>query len=265
VREILLTHYLEFYRPGSRRVGHAAGRFLGEAIKDGGIALAIATPRAASGIFEELSQMRQDPFVALRDGRLVLRQSTATLAHFMRGDIIERDYFERSVGATVRAGRRTADGRKLHVYGDMVGVLWRRGLFHEAIELEALFNGLQREEGFGLFCAYPIDVFSDEFTPGQVGGILGSHTHLLPAPNSTELGRALDRAIDEVLGAQADGMRARFEARARRDGPSIPKPEQNILWLRSNLPDAGAILDRARVMYDADAPRAYLRQDHGSL
>jgi hypothetical protein len=148
----------------------------------------------------------------------------------------------------------------------MAGVLWQRESFKAAVALENLWNALLRDVPFELYCGYPIDLFGEDFNVHRVGEILETHTHLLPAPNSADLGRVFDRAMDDVLGEQARDVRARFAARARRDGPAIPKPEQNILWLRSNLPEhATAILERARALYEDATVRLYLRQDHSRL
>jgi hypothetical protein len=214
----------------------------------------------------QLTRMRLDPVDAMRNERLQLTDSSRMLSRFLDGDVIDGARFNATVGNVLRTARERVGNAPLRAFGDMVGVLWLRGLRQTAVELERRWNELQRELGFGLFCGYPIDVFGAEFTPDRIQGVLDEHSHVLPFGDSTELGRALDRAIDDVLGAEGAVVRSRMGSRARRDGPPAPKPEQIILWLRGNLPDyAQAILDRARELYEAAAPRMYLRQEHSSL
>ena len=76
-----------------------------------------------------------------------------TLGLFMRDGQPDRELFEQSVGAVVR--RVAAAGRPVHAYGEMVALLWAQGAVRAALELEAMWNGLQREVRFSLLCAYP--------------------------------------------------------------------------------------------------------------
>ena len=47
------------------------------------------------------------------------------------------------------------------VYGEMVGLLWSRGMTIAAMRLEELWNELQCELPFTLLCGYPIDCSPD--------------------------------------------------------------------------------------------------------
>lgn len=257
------AHFLEFARPGERRRGQSAGRFLAGALKRGGIAIAIATPANASAILGQLARMGVDPVDALQQKRLILLESSEMLSRFFSDEAIDAVQFDRSVGAALREAHRRAGEAPLRAFGDMVGVLWQDERRDAAVELERLWNVLQHELGFSLFCGYPIDVFGSEFSPDALEGVLETHTHMLPSGSSAELGRALDLAMDDVLGSDAGSVRARMSSRAPRDGPAMPKPEQIILWLRGHLPEyAETIVQRTRELYEAAAPRMYLRQDH---
>lgn len=260
------AHFLEFHRPGSRRAAEGAGRFLHGALRRGGIALAIATPRNAAGILAQLDSMGCEPQHHIRDGSLVVRDSAQMLARFSNKDVIDAERFHGTVGSQIREAVERAGQAPVRAFGDMVGILWQREERRAAIELERLWIDLQRELGFALFCAYPIDVFGREFCADEVTEIFDTHTHVFPSAGSAELGRVLDRAIDEVLGAQAEDARSHMASfRDERSCATMPKTEQMILSIRAHLPDrAEAILARARVLYDAASPRVFLRQEHSS-
>src|SRR6185312_4095495 len=98
-------------------------------------------------------------------------------------------------------------------YGEMVGLLWRAGEFDAAIRLEELWNELLKSGDASLFCAYPIDIFSADFKVGKVDALLCAHTHLLPVDPA--LDGALNRAMDEVLGARVEGLRQLVQANYR--------------------------------------------------
>jgi anti-sigma regulatory factor (Ser/Thr protein kinase) len=66
---------------------------------------------------------------------------------------VDRAGFDATVGTAIRAA--AAGGRPVRAFGEMVALLWERGDVSGALELEALWNGLQRELPFSLYCAYP--------------------------------------------------------------------------------------------------------------
>ena len=65
------------------------------------------------------------------------------------------------------------------------------------------WNGLLRSSNISLFCAYPIDVFGEEFHVENVDALLCAHTHMVPIDD--ELESALNRAMNEVLGERVAG------------------------------------------------------------
>jgi len=259
------AHFLEFDRPAQRRTGISAGRFLCGALKEGGVAVAIATPRSTTGILAQLARMGRDPVTVMQSGELVLLDSAETLSRFFHDGAVDAEQFDRTVGAAVRLAHERANGAPLRAFGDMVGLLWQRGDRQAAVDLERLWNSLQKSLGFALFCTYPIDVFGEEFGAEELKGVFATHTHVFPSASSADLGRVLDRAMDEMLGPQARDVRSRMSTRAGDVLAPMPKAEQTILWLRTHLPDvAAAILNRARELYEMGTPRVYLREEHSS-
>jgi hypothetical protein len=69
----------------------------------------------------------------------------------------------------------------------------------------------------------------------------------LPAELDGKLETALHRAMDEVLGPDADRVRGSIRANFRPSWAVMPAAERIVLWLRKNLPEhAGRIVQRAR-------------------
>ena len=91
-----------------------------------------------------------------------------TLGLFTRDGQPDRELFEQTVGAVVR--RLAVAGRPLHAYGEMVALLWAQGAVRAALELEALWNGLQREVTFSLLCAYPGPHLRPPHRTGRLSG-----------------------------------------------------------------------------------------------
>lgn len=228
--------------------------------------MAIATPRNAAGILAYLDSMECDTQARVQDGSLVVHDSAQMLARFSSKAVIDAERFDRTVGCEIREAVERAGQAPVRAFGDMVGILWQREERRAAIDLERLWIDLQRELGFALFCAYPIDMFGRDFCADEVSEIFDTHTHVFPGSGSAELGRVLDRAIDEVLGTKAKDVRSHIAAtRNERFWATMPKTEQMILSIRAHLPDsAEAILTRARVLYDAASPKVFLREEHSS-
>lgn len=218
--------------------------YLAEGLGRGESTAVIATRLHADAFVARLGALGARPYAAIADGRLVIHDAVETLARFMVDGQPDWNAFERSVG-TIVSELRAAAPAGVRAYGEMVGVLWEAGRYTAAIRLEEFWNTLLRGSGVKLFCAYPIDVCGDSFTPAEVEAVMCVHTHLLPSGPSLEA--ALERAIEDVLGASASGVRSLAEDVARPAWAAMPRAESMILWLRDNLPDhTGAILARAR-------------------
>jgi hypothetical protein len=233
---------------------------LGGALKDGGAAVAIATERNASGIVTELRRMGLDPSVCIRDGSFALLDSTEMLSRFFIDGVLHAELFDRTVGAMMRETRARVKDKPLGAFGDMVGVLWLRGEREAAVELERLWNTLQQRVGFELYCAYPIDVFSRDFCAEELEGVFATHTLVFPSASGADLGRALDRAMDDVLGERAKELRLQMRSHPSHVRTSMPKAEQMILWIRTHAADvADAVIQRTRELYSLGSARVYLR------
>src|SRR6202011_5954575 len=143
---------------------------------------------------------------AAREGRLVMLGAEETLSRIMSDGQPDWNRFDQTVGALIRELQsRTLNGQ-VRAYGEMVGLLWNSGHSAEAERLENLWNRLLTASGISLFCAYQIDVFGKEFQTGVLDGVLCSHTHVLSAQPGSILETAVNRAIDEVLGARAESV-----------------------------------------------------------
>jgi hypothetical protein len=240
-------HIVQLYGKDDQLLTRNVARYLGEGLRRGDGLLIIASPEH-SGSFAR--QLRDDAAYskAVLEGRLVFLDAQATLNRFMVNDRPDRERFETVIGEALRGVQDRAGHKGVRAYGEMVGVLWKAGLYAAAVRLEEFWNGLLEDSNVSLFCAYPIDVFGEEFQVDTVDPLLCAHKHMLPVDDALE--RALDRAMNEVLGARMMGLRGLIKANYRPSWGAVPKSEAIILWLRSNLPgSAGEILKLAKRYY----------------
>ena len=245
-------HLVQLYGNNQALIRNVS-RYLWEGLKRGDGLLVIATEKHREAFFRELQELDTDADAAVRDGRLVLLDAEETLAGFMVEGQPDWTRFERIVLAAMREVHARTGRTGLRAYGEMVGVLWTAGKFSAAIRLEQFWNQLLASNGFNLYCAYPIDVFHEDFQISAVDALLCDHTHLLPTAANGQLENAVNRAMDEILGAaEVEAIRLRVKDKHRSSWAMMPRAETIILCLRNAFPEkARAILARARQYYEA--------------
>jgi hypothetical protein len=244
-------HLVQLYGRDDRLLTRNVSRFMAEGLRRGDGLLAIASQEHSGSVARQLRQ-ECGYSKAVLEGRLVFLDAQATLDRLMVAGQPDRDLFDSVVGDALKGVQARAGHTGIRAYGEMVGLLWKTGQRPAAVRLEEYWNSLLRSSNISLFCAYPIDVFSEEFQAEHVDALLCAHTHMLPIDD--ELERALDRAMHEVLGERLAGLRALIKANDRPSWGEVPRSEAIILWLRKNLPgSASKIIGRARQYYEAPA------------
>ncbi len=245
-------HVVQFYEADQQTLASNVCHFLLAGLRKREGLVVVATAAHRSAFLAELQRLEGYPESAMAAGRLVFLDAQECLSTFLVAGRPDWARFENEVGTVLRDVRARAEQRGLRVYGEMVGLMWRAGQYSAAVRLEHFWNKLQDWIPFRLFCGYPIDVFADEFQIAGVDALLCAHSHLLPAGKQGQLQQAVDRAIEDVLGNRASGLRRLIRANFRPSWAQIPKGEATILWLRNNVPkDAGPILARARDLYQS--------------
>lgn len=250
-------HFLQFYKEqDDQPLDENLGDYLWQGWKAGDTLLVIAREQRNEAIFKKLRELGADPDRAISNRQLILADAVQMLPRLMIDGQPDWSRFQSNIGDIVRDGKLGARSGRLRGYGEMVAVLWEAGQYSAAIRLEHYWNELRHASPFTLFCAYPIDILSEGFRSAAVEALLCAHTHLLPAAKSDPLERALNRAMDEVLGEEAEKVRARIQDNRHPRWPKMAAAEALILWLRKNLPEeASQIVARLR-QYGASATAA---------
>lgn len=246
-------HLVQLYDTDEQALVSNVGLYLAEGLKRGEPALVIAGAEHRTAFVRELERLGADVEPAMRNGRLALIDAAETLADFMVDGQPDWARFEATIGVAIRSVRMKTNQRMVRAYGEMVGILWSEGRFSAAIRLEEFWNTILKSNAMNLFCAYPIDLFGKEFrTAGAFDAILCAHSHLLPAAMNGRLEGAVNRAMDEILGAKAGRVKDELKAAFRESWARLPQAEAVMLCLRAHLPDrADEVLSRVRYHYEA--------------
>jgi anti-sigma regulatory factor (Ser/Thr protein kinase) len=144
-------HVVQFYGSDDELID-SAGDYLADGIRDGEVAVVVATAAHRAAFEAALTAKGVDFAAALSSGSYVVLDAEATMRRFLVSDWPDRGDFAATVGSLIRKASDT--GRPVRVYGEMVALLWDAGHVNAAIELETLWNELASELAFSLFCAY---------------------------------------------------------------------------------------------------------------
>jgi len=149
-------HVVQFYDSDEELV-RSVGAFVRSGVASGEVAIVVGTAAHLVGLEAEIEPADE--------GTIVLLDAEETLSSFLVDGLPDQDAFERVIGDLVTDA--ATGGRSVRIFGEMVTLLWNRGLVAAAIELETYWNDLARKIPFSLLCAYPTDaVAADEHREG---------------------------------------------------------------------------------------------------
>jgi hypothetical protein len=223
--------------------------YLGSGFKVGDPAVVVATPDHWKGFAARLESKGWDLEALEACGLLTVLDAGLTLAEFMEADGPSAPAFERILGGALDGVAKRFPTREIRAFGEMVDLLCEHGRLDAAVALEELWNELARTRSFSLLCGYHLDVFDRAAQLTPLPQVCRLHSHVLPVPDPQRLARAVDAALEEVLGPDQAGkvyMLVGDEARRNR----VPAAQLALMWASANLPEsADQILARARRHY----------------
>jgi signal transduction histidine kinase/CheY-like chemotaxis protein len=183
-------HFVQFYDADGSLLNSLSG-FIGAAINSGDGALVVATNAHREGLDELLQANGLDLISAKSRGQYISLDASETLSKFMVNGSPEPQRFTQIMGNMIES---VSEGRNcVRAFGEMVALLWAEGNYSAAIRLEELWNDLQKNHSFSLFCAYPMNSFSGEKSAEPLSGVCSAHSRVIPAESYVDLVNHDDR------------------------------------------------------------------------
>ena len=170
-------HAVLFYRDAGKLAGQASA-FLAEAIRAGGVAVVVATPEHRDSIHGALARAGVDVAAAQAAGRYVALDALETMNRFMVGDWPSPASFWQVISPIVSR----AAGTPVHVFGEIVALLWDLGMVSSAIEVEAMWNELGAQYPFSLLCAYHADSVGGDLHQDALAEVCRVHAAIVGDP-----------------------------------------------------------------------------------
>ena len=166
-------HVVMFHRDGDEFAGRASAYLL-RALCEGGAAIVIASPEHRRAIRARLAQAGTDVAAAEAAGAVVALDALETVRRFMVAGWPDPASFWQVISPLIR--RATEAFKPVHVFGEMVALLWDSGQVNAAIEVEAMWNEMAAQYPFSLLCAYPVPSVSGEHQQDSLSEVCRAHS-----------------------------------------------------------------------------------------
>jgi hypothetical protein len=161
--QTLLIDALEGFASGGLRAGESV--------------IIVATPAHRAALERRLRVRGYDLDQARAEDRYIALDAEAALRELMEDGWTNPGCFKHFVCRLLARAR--GQGRRVRVFGEMVALLWGRGQPEATVRLEAMWNQLQAEDEFSLFCAYPQASFPPA-ADGALAEICEQHSRIIP-------------------------------------------------------------------------------------
>ena len=172
-------HVVQFYRDDEELAGRVAPH-LAEALDADGVAIVIATAAHRRAFAARLVAMGFDVAGAEEAGDLVMLDAREAADALLFDGRIAAHRFDTLIAARVR--HAATGGRVVQAYGEIVALMWAGGHVNAALELEDLWNGLGREVGFSLYCAYPLTSVEADGALDAFRAVCSAHSAVVGSP-----------------------------------------------------------------------------------
>jgi PAS domain-containing protein len=188
------SHIVQFYDDDSFLIERVA-RFIGSALESRNGAVVVVTKSHRDRLAECLRRRGFDTASLLREGRYIVLNAAETLSKFMVNGKPDSPRFEATLRDVIGRANRTSNNEhpRAAVFGEMVALLWKDGKRQAAIELEQMWNELERTCDFSLLCGYPMSAFSREERGQEFMEVCAHHVDVIPAESYSALTEGSER------------------------------------------------------------------------
>lgn len=164
--------------PSTVQLARSVAGFVQRALLLGGSAVVLATAEHRGVIAGCLEALGLAPARLRHEGVLVEIDAASALEHFVVEGTADADCFARFALEVLEPLER--HGGPIHIYGEMVAVLWDAGQVAAAVELEGHWNALAARCSFALLCGYPATSLAS--TPAAAVEMACQHHAVLSRP-----------------------------------------------------------------------------------
>jgi signal transduction histidine kinase len=185
-------HFVQFYDSDSY-LTESVCDFISAGLLNGEDAVVIATRAHRKNLEVALEGKGIDLIAARVEGRYVALDAATTLSRFMVDGEIDFALLDKTLSQSI--ARPANGGGILHVYGEMVALLWDEGKIAAAIRLEDFWNALMETHSLALMCGYPMRSFNREADTEAFDEVCDRHSRVLPTETFAQLAAPKDQLL----------------------------------------------------------------------
>jgi len=228
----------------------AVCRYIGAGLQNGDRIVLFPTLPHWNTFQKRLEADGVDVHAARERGQLTVVDAHELLPRFMRDAMPDPQVFQSVISEIF--GQARGSYQKMRAWGELVDVLWERGDVAASMNLEDLFDQLNKKIGIAMFCSYLMDNFNGDVQAHMLPRLGTNHSHLIPAEHYARLERAVAAALREIVGPdEARVLESRLLSQYQPPF-NMPRPQALLLALRQFLPAvADPVLERSRSLYTA--------------
>lgn len=177
--------------------------YISEGLLNNEAVIVIARPVLRKALWTKLQALGLDMVRYKARGQIKLYDAELLLSTILLNDVVDEHYFHTFIGSQIEAARATYG--KVRAFGEMVEILWQRGLRDTALQLETIRNDLGKKYELTVLCTHLRDSLDPQSYNPALEHICKCQTYSLPM-NAAEgggtllelFGTAWDRAISQL-------------------------------------------------------------------
>jgi hypothetical protein len=175
--------HVVIFHDGDRELIELVGEFLLDGLRDGGVAVVVATPRHRLSLDAWLGWAGVDVAAAGASRSYVELDAAEALGAFMVNGWPDAAGFWQLFSPLVQEAAKA--GRQIRIFGEMVSLLWESGQVAAAIDVEALWNEIGARYSFTLLCGYAAQSAAGSEHSDAVAQVCAAHTSAAGAPGES--------------------------------------------------------------------------------
>ena len=187
------NHIVKVCRDQTVKINSVA-QYVAKGLSNGEAVAIIARPSLRKALVDFLVKQGFDVQSFKDQGQIKFLDADFLLSSLWIDNGIDIEAFEKLVADPLKVMKLTYD--KIRIFGEMVDVLWQKGAYDGAMQLEDRWNDLFKKIEFSLLCTYSFNHLDPSTYDEALERICRCHTHHIPLEVS---GLSISSEANELL------------------------------------------------------------------
>ena len=177
----------------------AVTHYIKEGLLNDEAVIVFARPALRQAVISKMDGLGLDVQTFKSQSQIKFFDAEFLLSSFLIEGELEEPAFQEFIGLPIQAAQLKFG--KVRAFGEMVNVLWKKGQYDTAMQLEDFWNDLSKKLEFSLLCSYSLDSLYPNAYDDSLELICKCHKHLVPVEEGDLSEPAADEAMLDLFGA----------------------------------------------------------------